>query len=55
MRISLVSILFIVLYFLLIGWAVSICELEFYRFFETYIEFPPCQLLLPAPGRAATD
>ena len=52
MRIGLVSALFIVLYLLLIGWAVSICELELYRFFETRIEFPPYQHLLPAPGRA---
>jgi hypothetical protein len=54
-RIGLVSALFIVLYFLLIGWAVSICELEFYRFIGASIEFPPYQHLLPAPGRAAAD
>lgn len=55
MRIGLVSTLFIVLYFLLIGWAVSICELEFHRFFETCIEFRPYQHLLPAPRRIAED
>jgi hypothetical protein len=55
LRISLVSVLFIALYFLLIGWAVSICELEFYRLFEISVEFPPYQHLLPAPGRAAVD
>ena len=55
MRIGLVSALFIVLYFLLIGWAVSICELEFYRFIGACIEFPPSQHLLPAPGWVAAD
>lgn len=55
MRISLVGALLIVLYFLLIGWAVQICQREFYRLFEASIEFPPYQHLLPAPGRAGTD
>ena len=52
---GLVSALLLVLYFLLIGWAVSICELEFYRLFGACIEFPPYQHLLPAPGQAAAD
>ncbi len=55
MRIGLVSALFIVLYFLLIGWAVHLCELEFCRFFGARIEFPRYQHLLPAPGRLAAD
>lgn len=55
MRIGILGALLIVLYFLLIGWAISICELEFYRFVDAYIEFPPNQHLLPAPGRAAAD
>jgi hypothetical protein len=55
LRIGLVSALFIVLYFLLISWAVSICELEFYRLFEACIEFPPYRRLLPPPGRVAAD
>jgi hypothetical protein len=55
LRIALVSALFITLYFLLIGWAISICELEFYRFFGASIEFPPYQHLLPPPGQAAAD
>jgi hypothetical protein len=55
MRIGLVSALQIVLYFLLIGWAISICELEFYRLIGACIEFPPYQHLLPAPGRIAAD
>lgn len=52
MRIGLVSALFIVLYFLLIGWAVHICELEFNRRFGAYIELPPYQPLLPCPEPA---
>jgi hypothetical protein len=54
-RIGLVSALVIVLYFLLIGWAVSICELEFRRFVGARIEFPPHQHLLPAPGQVNAD
>ena len=52
MRIGLVSALIAFGYFLLIAWAVHLCELEFNRLFCAYIEFPPYQPLLPSPGPA---
>jgi TM2 domain-containing membrane protein YozV len=56
LRIGLISALVILLYFLLIGWAVCLCERQLDKLFGTYLtELPPYQPPLPSPGRTATD
>lgn len=52
MRIGLVSALFILLYFIFIGWAVYLCERELDRLLGTHlVEFPSYQYKLPSTGR----